>query len=915
MLNRLLPTDRATRVASGICAAYVVIALTWVFVTDQILSSLVVDPELASSLESFRPVAFITISAALLFIFVSRFNRVMGTLSKKANDAAGTMSQTRELPRYIALSVGAAVMLVLFNLVYSLNADRKERIKIAEQSAQNLAQAIDEHTASIFKTIDLSLTAAARAFAAPAASPQERNQRVTTQLLADLRALPYVRALLILDASGNVVLSTDEKSATPIEFASQSYFTEARVGPSQRLLIGNPTVNWMNGGDMFTAARRIETKEGRFAGIAVAAIESARLQAFYDALKVGERGSISIVKSDGTLLVRSPLIEGIVGNNFTNTVLFQSALPAAKTGTYTTDSQLDGTRKIFSYRELADWPVVVSIGLSEADVLGAWVVSARIYSFISLGFVLALIWLAWLLWRGLKQQNEFTAQAVENEERFRALTELSSDWYWEQDAMLRYALLSPNFAARTGISPGNVLGKTREDLSGDDRELQKELTGLQLAHRPFRDVAYHRTHPDGNVKWYQTSGAPVFNAEGKFIGYRGTTKDVTALMRAQQAVVESEKRYRMMFDANPHPMWVFDAKSHGFLAVNQATCKQYGYSVDEFMDMTIFDLRPPSEIPKLKAQLEKPPEERESRDWLHRRKNGELITVRIVADSIDFFELPARLVLALDITEQRKAEAEILKLNSELEERVSIRTAELESMNRELESFSYSVAHDLRAPLRHINGYAGLLQESSADFPETTKRHLDIIAKAAEHMGNLIDAMLDLARVSRVPVQLATVDTNRLISEVLVEARRDASSRNIQWSADEIPNVMGDDRLLRQVFINLVTNAVKFTAKRVAATIEIGVDQLHRDQLREGEVVIYVRDNGAGFDMAHANKLFDAFQRLHTQTEFPGTGIGLATVSRIITRHGGRVWAEGQPDQGATFYVLLKRAPAGAAQP
>jgi PAS domain S-box-containing protein len=379
-------------------------------------------------------------------------------------------------------------------------------------------------------------------------------------------------------------------------------------------------------------------------------------------------------------------------------------------------------------------------------------------------------------------------------------------------------------------------------------------------------------------------------------------------MRAQQAVVESERRYRLMFDLNPHPMWVFDSESFGFLAVNQAACKQYGYSADAFMDMTIFDLHPPCELPRLKAALEKSPEEREAGDWLHRRQDGGLITVRVTADNIQFFESPARLVLALDITELRQAETKILKFNSELAEHVGIRTAELESMNRELESFSYSVAHDLRAPLRHINGYATLLQESSAKLPETTKRHLDIIAKAAEHMGNLIDAMLDLSRVSPVAVRLALVDMNRLIHEVLIDGEREMGARTIHWSIDKLPNVIGDVRLLRQVFINLVTNAVKFTARQANAAIEIGIDQQHRDQLRDGEVVIYVRDNGAGFDMAHSDKLFDAFQRLHNQAEFPGTGIGLATVSRIVERHGGRVWAEGQLGRGATFYVLLKVA-------
>jgi PAS domain S-box-containing protein len=907
MLKKLLSADKPIRHALGACGTYVAITLSWLLITDWALSTLV-DPAQVHSVDRFKPFAFIAVSAALLFVFLMRLNRAAGAFRNKATSVAAAEPHTRGLPQNIALAVGTTVLLVLFNLIYSLNADRRERIKVAEESAQNLAKAIDEHAAAMFKAVDLSLATASRAHTEPAASTEERDQRVTTQLLADLRALPYVKTLFIVDATGDIALSTDTNNGAPIKFVSHSYFIEARDSQTRQMLIGSPSESWIAGAEQFVVARRIDGANRQFMGIAVAVIESARLKSFYDTLRVGERGSISIVRRDGTLLVRSAFTKGIVGSNFRNTFLFQNALPTAKTGTFTSDSQLDGIRKIFSYRELADWPVVVAVGFGEAEVLSAWVWSARTYSFISLGFALALIWLGWLLWRGLKQQDQFAQTAMQNEQRFRKLTELSSDWYWEQDTSFRYVLLSQNFSDRTGIAPGRVLGKTREELSTNDRDIQLTITAAQQAHQAFRDVTYRRIWPEGSEKWYQTSGAPVFDGAGVFTGYRGTTKDLTALMRAQQAVVESERRYRLMFDLNPHPMWVFDSESFGFLAVNQAACKQYGYSADAFMDMTIFDLHPPCELPRLKAALEKSPEEREAGDWLHRRQDGGLITVRVTADNIQFFESPARLVLALDITELRQAETKILKFNSELAEHVGIRTAELESMNRELESFSYSVAHDLRAPLRHINGYATLLQESSAKLPETTKRHLDIIAKAAEHMGNLIDAMLDLSRVSPVAVRLALVDMNRLIHEVLIDGEREMGARTIHWSIDKLPNVIGDVRLLRQVFINLVTNAVKFTARQANAAIEIGIDQQHRDQLRDGEVVIYVRDNGAGFDMAHSDKLFDAFQRLHNQAEFPGTGIGLATVSRIVERHGGRVWAEGQLGRGATFYVLLKVA-------
>jgi PAS domain S-box-containing protein len=867
------------------------------------------DSSPSSSLQSGKYIAFVVISAALLYIGLRRFRRLTQPNSPiQVSSQTALAEQNKRLGLPLCAGVVVLVVTVLFNLVYTLQAERNERISTAETTTQNLAAAIDEYTASTIKGVDLALTAASRTMLQTPVANVTNERLVRDQLIADLRSLPSVKAIFVLDARGQMMLDTDTFQVKPIDFSDRDYFIAARDTPRTGLVIGKPIVSRTTGTEYLPITHQIRTSAGKFVGVMVAALETAQIQRFYDSIKVGENGVVMLFGRDGTLLIRSRLGEEISGENFSNSQLFRQLLPVAKTGTYRSASGIDRTLRISSFRELADYPIVITVELSEAELLAGWLVNARVSSFVSLIFVLAVGWLGWSLWWGLQQRDELTQKLIANETRFRNLTELSSDWYWEQDADFRYVMLSPNFEERTGISPIKVIGKTREDFSTDYREFQRSITAAQRAHKAFRDITYHRIWPDGSERWYQTSGAPVINAEGVFTGYRGTTNDVTALMQAQQAVVESEKRYRLMFDANPHPMWVYDAKSYAFLAVNQAACEQYGYTVDEFMNMNIFDLRPPSEVAILKADLEKSPKERETRDWVHRRKNGEEFIARVIGGGIDFFDLPARLVLALDITEQRKAEAEILKLNTELEQRVKGRTAELESMNRELESFSYSVAHDLRAPLRHINGYAGLLLASNKDVSGDTKRQLNVISRAAENMGHLIDGMLDLSRVSRTALELSAVDMNRLLGEVLAEAKREAGTRDILWTVDDLPKVMGDTRLLRQVFVNLVGNAVKFTAKRANAKIEIGIDQVHCNQLRDGEVVILVRDNGAGFDMAHSNKLFDAFQRLHTQAEFPGTGIGLATVSRIVQRHGGRVWAEGEPDAGATFYVLLKRA-------
>jgi len=243
-----------------------------------------------------------------------------------------------------------------------------------------------------------------------------------------------------------------------------------------------------------------------------------------------------------------------------------------------------------------------------------------------------------------------------------------------------------------------------------------------------------------------------------------------------------------------------------------------------------------------------------------------------------------------DITERRRVAEELQR-----------RGTLLEAANQELESFSYSVSHDLRAPLRHIDGYASLLRKAAADsLNEKAGRYLDTISASAKQMGQLIDDLLVFSRMGRQEMLRTTVDLNNLITMILSDLRLDLQGRDISWTIEPLPQVPGDSAMLRQVFMNLIANAVKFTSTRPKAEIAIGIAQ----QTTE-EVVVFVRDNGVGFNMEYVSKLFGVFQRLHRIDEFDGTGIGLANVRRIVHRHGGRTWAEGAIEQGATFYVGL----------
>ncbi|MGH9144273.1 MAG: ATP-binding protein [Vicinamibacterales bacterium] len=257
-----------------------------------------------------------------------------------------------------------------------------------------------------------------------------------------------------------------------------------------------------------------------------------------------------------------------------------------------------------------------------------------------------------------------------------------------------------------------------------------------------------------------------------------------------------------------------------------------------------------------------------------------------------------------EVDERARAEEEVRTLNADLERRVAQRTEALAAANKELESFSYSVSHDLRAPLRHVLGYVELLhQDLKGQLSERAQRYVETIRRASTEMGQLIDDLLAFSRTNRSEMREVVVPLDPLVHATINTLEAATQGRNIAWQIESLPDVIGDPVLLRQVFANLIDNAVKYSRMRDPACIAIG-----SVAPEDGLAVLFVRDNGAGFDMTYAQKLFGVFQRLHRAEDFEGTGIGLATAQRIVARHGGRIWAESAVDQGATFYLTLRRA-------
>jgi len=392
------------------------------------------------------------------------------------------------------------------------------------------------------------------------------------------------------------------------------------------------------------------------------------------------------------------------------------------------------------------------------------------------------------------------------------------------------------------------------------------------------------------------------DADGRYVRSLSTMVDMSERERAERALRESEERYRSLFEDNHAVMLLINPESGAITDANPAACAWYGWIREEMLAMRIDQINTLSSA-AVRAEMESARAKRRGLfSFKHRRTDGTIRGVEVYSGPIELQGKTLLYSLVHDITARKQAEAEIRRLNAELEQRVVSRTAQLTAVTKELEAFAYSASHDLRAPLRVIDGFSAMVLEDAAGVlgPEDV-RHLQRVREAAQRMSRLIDDLLGLSRLARRELIREQVDVSGLAREVADELLAEHEARVVKVVIAPDMAADADPRLLRVILCNLLDNAWKFTAKHEAARVEVGVTDA------DGERAFFVRDDGAGFDPEHAEHLFGAFQRFHTAGEFEGDGIGLAMVQRLVNRHGGRAWAEGQVEKGATFFFTLPR--------
>jgi PAS domain S-box-containing protein len=808
-----------------------------------------------------------------------------------------------------------------------------------QQKAQFIARIVDRYLDQAARTLD------AVARVAEVSPPAD----LVTFMQGAWEAYGYFDTLYYLDASGKItLLAPPDPRYLGLDMSNLPYFQQTEE--KNTLVISRPFISLRTGNPTVYLVRQL-AGGGQVIG-------ELSLESLQDEITSG-RGApsqdmIFIMDQSGMLLAHpsSNLVRQQTNQSYLE--IFRRGLSRDATLVY----EYAGTMVLGSAArvERAGWVVVDQVPLSVSSGPYAWALGLTLLASLA-------IWLI-LVWRLRSQLEQHVAiplmqlsrgtNALANGDfsqgkalaaipaAFAELTALAEDFQHMSDALQtrQFALQESKERYRqlANLSPDGIsihsdgrvqfVNPAMVHMSGAtsaDQLIGKSV--LDLIHPDFREIVQNRIHK------IKRSGQPTSFIEEKILRLDGTSlnvevaaipynlnntqyiqivvRDITERKRAEESLRESGERLRQIASSLREVVWLRDVQTRQVLYVNPAFQELTGRPCESFYenrDVLIDVIHPDDKEWVLKAldqRFESVPFDKEHR-ITHLDGSVRWVSSRIFPVRNEAGEVYRWASIMEDITDRKRVEEEIHQLNQELEQRVTDRTAQLKAANKELEAFAYSVSHDLRAPLRHIDGFLELLQQRiGGDLDERSQHYMATVSDAAMRMGQLIDDLLAFSRMGRNELSKTPVDLNRLVQEVIGELEPEMHGRSIHWQITPLPTVTGDRATLRLVLVNLLSNALKFTRGCESTEIEIGC------QVENKEAIIFIRDNGVGFDMAYADKLFGVFQRLHHADEFEGTGIGLANVRRIINRHNGRTWAEGAVSHGATFYFSLPQSGQG----
>ena len=711
------------------------------------------------------------------------------------------------------------------------------------------------------------------------------------QMQRHLLFTPELFAIFFVDAAGRVDLSTEER-IVGLDVSQRDYFLRSRDDTTGGMLISKPFVGATDR-MVVIVAHRMHDARGRFAGVACATLSAEYFNTVLDSLKSDPPSPALLVNAAGDVLFAVPAQEQFAGKSVAGGAAYaEHTAQGAPMSRHRSIGALTGKDRLSVYRRIDDSGLLVALSQDANAVFATWRrgIAARIAVF--LVAAVAVAYLSHVAWR--RRRALLAAEAGLS--KAQGIAHVGS---WHLDIPRNELVWSDESHRLFGIARGTPL--SYEMFLARVHPEDRESVG-QAWQAAMQGAAYdieHRIVVNDKSLWVRERAEISFDAAGRPISGTGTVQDVTEQKQAELQL----RLAATVFENSREGVTITDLERN-IISVNPAFCAITGYAAEEVLGQNPRMLQSGRQDAAFYRAVWESIDARGywSGEVWNRRKNGEvypeLLSIAVVKDRL---ARPLHYIgVFTDISELKRSEEEIRRLNAGLEQRVRERTAELESSHRELESFSYSVSHDLRGPLRAIDGFSQIIgEECDAALGKDGHGYLQRIRAASQRMGELIDSLLAMAQVSRQELRRQPVNLSRLAEEIAGALAARAPQHAAAWVIQANVVLDGDAALLRIALEHLLGNAWKFSAGVAEPRIEFGCS------LIDGATSVFVRDNGVGIDMTYADKLFKPFQQLHNPREFAGTGIGLAIANRIIRRHGGSIRAESAPGRGATFFFTL----------
>ncbi len=843
-------------------------------------------------------------------------------------------------PRFGVYVFAGLVILTAWAIVaWRISAEQSlERDRLRKESA-NLVSAYEEQVLRSIQAIDQTMLLLKSEY------EQRGGALDFTRYIREGRvARGLAHFLLIIDARGEIALATNPVQALDLARREHEYLGDHAQDRNADLRIGRPVFGRVSQGWRLPLSRRLEHSDGRYAGTVLAVVDPEYFSGFYTHVDIGRLGAIELIGKDGIVRARHSGNDTAVGQDVNDSALHTLALQRVE-GSVEGRAGVDGVPRLTSFKVLGDYGLIATVGIALDEGLAEARDRARSYLWGAGLFSLFTLLFAMLLNASLLRVQRTHRELIRSQQSLAEAQRIGHVGNWELDLATMEGHFSAETARLLGLPedrPSIPFGEAvpiivEEDVPSVTRMIERAAANdavVFLEYRIRRNAA---------VCWVRATAERFALGDGHY-AIRGTLMDVSERKRGDEAAERERGILQQIASGAPRAGVFSELCAHLEQQCPGALCSLM------LLDPTatlLYIAASPSLPESFRQAIDGLPAGDQASPCGMAAHTGTRVVIEdLLADSssADYRELAERFgvrscasmpifagtgqvlgsfalywqephpptdseteavqkaaYLASIYLDREQREAEIHQLNAELEERVAARTAELQALNRELEAFSYSVSHDLRAPLRAIDGFSNILLQSHAEQLDPPSRSLlGRIVAAAQRMGRLIDDMLALAQVNRSPLRFESVDLAAIARAIVDELQHSQPERAVQVRIPSTLPDVADPNLLRVVLENLLGNAWKFTRNRSEACIELSTS------MKGGERVYCVKDNGVGFDMVYADKLFGPFQRLHRPEEFPGTGIGLATVQRLIHRHRGRIWAESRPGQGASFYFTLE---------